>query len=86
MPFTALDPPRVFPRTQISAVCAWPMGFVGKNQAKRSLPSSLPKPRGILTMRLLSLPPASRSNTRFAGSADRRLASTHPADPAPTMT
>ena len=31
-----------------------------------------------------SLPPASRSNTRVAGSALSRLASTHPAEPAPT--
>jgi hypothetical protein len=35
-----------------------------------------------------SLPPASTSSTRIAGSADRRLASTQPtepAEPAPTM-
>jgi len=33
----------------------------------------------------LSLPPASKSNTRMPGSADKRLASTQPAEPAPTM-
>ena len=32
-----------------------------------------------------SEPPASISRTFAAGSADSRLASTHPADPAPTM-
>src|SRR6185437_12994032 len=33
-----------------------------------------------------SLPPASSSSTRFLGSAESRLASTQPAEPAPTMT
>jgi hypothetical protein len=32
----------------------------------------------------LSLPPASSSSTRAPGSADSRLASTQPAEPAPT--
>src|SRR5262249_48515712 len=33
----------------------------------------------------LSLPPASSSSTRVAGSAESRVASTQPAEPAPTM-
>ena len=42
-------------------------------------------PAGIWMAMLLSLPPASINSTRVPGSADSRLASTHPADPAPTM-
>jgi hypothetical protein len=34
---------------------------------------------------LLSLPPASRSDIRVAGSALGRFASTQPAEPVPTM-
>src|SRR5438105_15145831 len=35
---------------------------------------------------LVSLPPASMTSTLVAGSSDSRLASTQPAEPAPTMT
>lgn len=41
---------------------------------------------GIRSFCFRSDPPASSSNTRYAGSADSRRASTQPADPAPTMT
>ena len=41
-------------------------------------------PAGCGSSRLLSLPPASSRSTRFAGFSDRRLASTQPAEPAPT--
>ena len=41
---------------------------------------------GILMFGLRSLPPASISSTLVEGSSVSRLASTHPAEPAPTMT
>ena len=85
MPLTELDPPRVLPRTHASTRSVGPNGRVGKNHANFGFPRSLPKPRGMRIMRLLSLPPASSSNTRFAGFSERRLASTQPAEPAPTM-
>ena len=56
----------------------------GRTSANFSFPRSLPNPRGMRIMRLVSLPPASSSSTRMAGSSDRRLASTQPAEPAPT--
>ena len=40
---------------------------------------------GIRTYSERSKPPASSSNTRVSGFADRRLATAQPADPAPTM-
>ena len=43
-------------------------------------------PAGMRISRLRSGPPASSSATWHAGSAESRLASTQPADPAPTMT
>ena len=48
-------------------------------------PSNLPKPLGIVISGLESLPPASSSSTLVPGSAERRSASTYPAEPAPTM-
>jgi len=42
-------------------------------------------PAGILTIRELSLPPASSSRTDLVPSSVRRLASTQPAEPAPMM-
>jgi hypothetical protein len=42
-------------------------------------------PPGALISGLESRGPASISSTLFAGSADNRLASTQPAEPAPTM-
>ena len=40
---------------------------------------------GIWMKMLLSLPPVSSSSTRWRASSVRRLASTQPAEPAPTM-
>jgi len=47
--------------------------------------SSAPTPAGMWIISDLSRGPASRSRTLFCGSADRRLARTQPADPAPMM-
>jgi hypothetical protein len=46
---------------------------------------TLPKPIGMWIQRLLSRPPDSSSSTRLRPDSVSRLASTHPADPAPTM-
>jgi hypothetical protein len=43
------------------------------------------QPSGIFMKKLLSLPPASSTSTVTAGSSVNRLASTQPAEPAPTM-
>ncbi len=59
-------------------------GRVGKSQACLGSPRSLPNPLGMRISGLLSSPPASTSSTRVRASSDSRLASTHPADPAPT--
>jgi hypothetical protein len=45
----------------------------------------LPQPSGMWIMGSRSQPPASSSSTEHPGSALSRLASTQPADPAPTM-
>ena len=55
-------------------------------RAARVIPGSAPTPAGMRTSTLLSFLPASIRQTRFAGSADSRLASTQPALPAPTIT
>lgn|SRR5271165_2471777 len=49
------------------------------------LSNSFPEPLGILNSVLRSPPPASSSSTLTPGSADNRLASTQPTDPAPAM-
>jgi hypothetical protein len=48
--------------------------------------NSLPYPSGTWIQMLLSFGPASSSSTEFFPSALKRFASTHPAEPAPTMT
>lgn len=50
-----------------------------------SLSNSFPEPLGMLKSGLRSGPPASSSKTLILGSSESRLASTHPADPAPAM-
>ncbi len=89
MPLIDDDPPTVRPRGQNSlrlpsSVC----GSVQKPQLcglAFSGEISSAMPAGIWIIMLVSLPPASISSTRVAGSADSRLASTQPALPAPTM-
>src|SRR5216110_3194408 len=85
-PLTALEPPSVFPRTHASTRPLGPNGTVGKCHAYLGLPSSLPKPLGMRTIMLLSSPPASSNSTLVRPSSLSRLASTQPADPAPTTT
>ncbi len=50
------------------------------------VPIAAPTAAGMWMKGWLSRGPASISATRTSGSADRRLASTHPAVPAPTIT
>jgi len=52
----------------------------------RGLPMVNRYPAGIGIQKYLSSPPASISSTETFGSAVSRLASTQPAEPAPTMT
>jgi hypothetical protein len=47
--------------------------------------SSTPLISGTRSSGFQSRPPASSSSTRVPGSAESRLASTQPAEPAPTM-
>ena len=76
---------RLAPHPDLDAL-RLPHRLGGEEPREALVAQQLAEAAGMRTIRLLSLPPASRSSTRLAGSADRRLASTQPADPAPTMT
>ncbi len=86
MPFTALEPPRARPRGQ--KICR-PLTFssrsVWKRQIARSPVRMWAMPAGMRIHIQRSSSPASRSSTRCLPEAVRRLASTQPAEPAPTM-
>ena len=60
-------------------------GSVAKSQSS-FVWNCLEKAAGILMLGLRSLPPASSRSTRTPGSSVSRLASTQPAEPAPTIT
>src|SRR4051794_28578952 len=79
-----LEPPRHLPRGMSSDR---PMRFGSGSDMydqSRSVRNCLANPTGMRTLMLRSDPPASTSSTRLAGSWLRRLASTQPAEPAPT--
>jgi hypothetical protein len=80
-----LDPPNVLPcGYQIERSSRFLCGTVKKRQLTPG-PNSLPIPPGIWIMGFQSRLPASSSKTFTSGSSDKRLASTQPAEPAPTM-
>ena len=86
MPLIELLPPSTLPRGQGSLrFSRVGSGSDLNRQSNRGLPIALVSAAGIRMKGDLSDPPASSSNTLLPGSADRRLASTQPADPAPTM-
>ena len=61
-------------------------GASGSATRSPGRPAARPNPPGMAISGLLSQSPASTSSTLTPGSAERRLASTQPAGPAPTMT
>ena len=87
MPLTEVEPPSVLPRGQN---IGWPLRTAGsdlasKHQSYFLLNMKKPKAPGVWMSSKLSFGPASSRQTLTAGSRDRRLASTQPAAPAPTM-
>ena len=83
----ALDPPSTLPRGKwMARPFTLSAGSVLKHQLKRASSIVLMKPAGAAMKGCRSLPPAWIRHTETRGSAVSRLASTHPADPAPTMT
>lgn len=85
MPLTELEPPSSLPRIQVSTCERGPNGVVWYCQVYFSFSNTRPAPLGMLNIGLRSPPPASINSTEIAGSADSRLASTQPAEPAPAM-
>ena len=82
-----LDPPRVLPRganTRRPPVHS--LGSIEKHQFTRASWKVLMKPAGIWMNGCQSRGPASSTATVVPGSSLNRLASTEPADPAPTIT
>jgi len=61
-------------------------GSALKPQVKLGWSSNFMNPAGMWISGFQSRPPASINTTRVAGSSLSRLASTQPADPAPTIT
>ena len=83
----ALEPPSAFPRGKASARLSMPaIGSVRKAQSYCEPRSDTQRP-GVVTAGSASAEaPASSTITRTDGSAERRYASTQPAEPAPTIT
>ena len=82
-----LDPPRTLPRgIGIGRFRVFSSGSVSKSQFTLGSLRVFAKPTGMWIHMFLSRPPASRRATRLRRSSERRLASTQPAEPAPTMT
>ena len=74
------------PRIHISVCGFGPNGVVVKCHMKLLVLNNIPEPFGMWRPGLgYRLPPASTSSTETPGSADNRLASTHPAEPAPAI-
>ena len=87
MPLIAEEPPRTLPRgTEIARPSRAFCGAVVNSQLCRASLVSFITPKGTVIKGLRSAGPASIRQTVTRGSADRRLASTAPEDPAPTMT
>jgi hypothetical protein len=62
-------------------------GFgAARNCQSRSVPRFVGHNAGTVTFGTSSVPPASSSRTRTAGSSDSRRATTEPGDPAPQTT
>ena len=80
-----LDPPRTLPRG-MGIVRPWVFGSgtVSKHQLTLGRSIIFQNPTGMWINGLQSRPPASSSNTELAASRLSRLATTQPADPAPT--
>ena len=86
MPLIELEPPRVRPRGHSMRRSPVPFsGSVVKFQLTRGLRISDRMPAGIWIIGCQSLGPAS-SRMTDAPVSDRRDATTHPAEPAPTTT
>ncbi len=86
MPLIELEPPRTLPRgIGIGRLPLLASGSESNSQLTAGMSIVLVKPAGIWIQMLLSLPPASSSRTVVFGSSVSRLASTQPAEPAPTM-
>ena len=81
-----LDPPSTRPRGQfMRRLSRVGIGSVSNTQVSFGWKMLRKNPAGMWIHGLRSCPPASSSSTRVFGFALRRLASTQPAEPAPTM-
>ena len=86
MPLIVEEPPRPLPRaTSTRRSLMLGSGWDQKPQLKRGMFMGICSAVGICTNMLSSLPPYSSRRTELPASSVRRLARTHPADPAPTM-
>ena len=87
MPLMELEPPSTLPRGMGILRLAVPSsGVVSKHQFTLGRSIIFQKPTGTWMSGLQSRPPASNSSTVWRPLAVRRLASTQPAEPAPTTT
>src|SRR5918999_355721 len=86
MPLRLLVPPRTRPRGIGWTRPAVPACGVETYRQSTSVPQSEKYRLGMRIASRSSAPPASSSATGTVGSAESRLASAHPADPAPTTT
>ena len=87
MPLMELEPPSTRPCTV--AICRPPVfsvGSVRNCQVTSGLAIVLMNPAGMWIHGLLSGGPASSTHTVAPASSERRVASTEPAAPAPTIT
>lgn len=86
MAFIEDEPPSMWPRGQKSSRPSRADCFAVEKFQSYGVLNSFGKAAGIRISGLRSRGPDSTSATRVAGSSESRAASTHPADPAPTMT
>ena len=85
MPLMELEPPSTLPLgIGIFLLAVFSSGSVSKHQFTAGRSIIFQKPTGTWMSGLESRPPASSSSTLLPASALRRLASTQPAEPAPT--
>ena len=86
MPLIELEPPSTLPPGHMaSRPLSEGSGSLMYIQLKRGLRIALISPAGTRSTGAVSKPPPSSSRTLFLRSAESRCASTHPAEPAPTM-
>ena len=86
MPLMELDPPSTLPPGHMaSRPLSEGSGSLMYIQLKRGFRIAFISPAGTRSTGEVSLPPPSSNRTLFSGLAESRCASTHPAEPAPTM-